>query len=86
MITVLHFHLHRKGRTVIGCKLRARRGRSVEKYGFKQNDIITAINGENMAQSNVNIPNKLKNLKHVRYASIQIIRNDMPMTIGLNLQ
>ena len=86
MINVLHFYLHRKGRTAIGCKLRARRGLSVEKYGFKQNNIITAINGENMAQSNINTPNTLKNLKQARYASIQIIRNDMPMTIEMNLQ
>ena len=86
MINDLRFYPHREGRTVIGYKMRSRRGQSLEKYGFRQNDIITAINGESLAQNRVNMPNILKNLKQARYASIQIIRDDMPMTIEVNLQ
>ena len=86
MINDLRFYPHREGRTVIGYKMRSRRGQSLDKYGFKQNDIITAINGESLSQNRVNMPNILKNLKQARYASIQIIRDDMPMTIEVNLQ
>ena len=86
MINDLRFYPQREGRNVIGYKMRTRRGGSVEKYGFKQNDVITAINGESLTQNGVNITNIMKNLKQARYASIQILRNDAPMTIEVNLQ
>lgn len=86
MINDLRFYPHREGRNVVGYKMRSRRGQSLDKYGFKQNDVITAINGESLAQKRVNLPSLWKNLKQARYASIQIIRDDMPMTIEVNLQ
>ena len=86
MINDLRFYPHREGRDVIGYRMRSRRGGSLEKYGFKQNDLITAINGESLSQKRVNLPMLWKNLKQARYASIQIIRDDMPMTIEVNLQ
>ena len=86
MINDLRFYPHREGREVLGYRMRSRRGQSLDKYGFKQNDLITAINGESLAQRQVNLPMIWKNLKQARYASIQIIRDDMPMTIEVNLQ
>ncbi len=86
MINDLRFYPHREGRNVIGYRMRSRRGKSLDTYGFKQNDIVTAINGESLSQSRVNLPMLWKNLKQARYASIQIIRDDMPMTIEVNLQ
>lgn len=86
MINDLRFYPYREGREVIGYRMRPRRGQAMDKYGFQQNDIITAINGESLAQNRVNLPLLWKNLKQARYASIQIIRNDMPMTIEVNLQ
>ena len=58
----------------------------LEKYGFERGDIITSINGEDLTQQQVNLPMLWKNLKQARYANIQIIRNDVPMTIEVNLQ
>jgi len=86
MINDLRFYPHREGREVIGYRMRSRRGQSLDEYGFKENDLITAINGESLSQSRVNLPMLWKNLKQARYASIQIIRDDMPMTIEVNLQ
>lgn len=86
MINDLRFYPHREGPNVIGYRMRSRRGQSLEKYGFKQNDLITGINGESLAQNRVDLPMLWKNLKQARYASIQIIRDDMPMTIEVNLQ
>ena len=86
MINDLRFFPHREGRTVIGYKVQPRRGGSLSKFGFKRNDIITSINGEDLTQNRVNLPNLFKNLKLARYASIQIIRDDVPMTIEVNLQ
>ncbi len=86
LINDVRFYPHREGRNVIGYRVRARRGGALEKYGLQSRDMITAINGESLTQSQVNLPALMKNLKQARYASIQIIRNDMPMTIEVNLQ
>jgi len=86
MLNDLRFYPHREGREMVGYKLRSRRGGSLEKYGFKRDDIITAINGEDLAQKQVNLPNLWKNLKQARFASIQIIRDDLPMTVEVNLR
>jgi len=86
LINDVRFYPHREGRTVVGYRIRARRGGALEKYGFQSRDMITAINGESLSQNQVNLPALMKNLKQARYASIQIIRNDMPMTIEVNLQ
>ena len=86
MLNDLRFFPHREGKEVLGYKIRGRRASMIEKYGFQRNDIITAINGEDLTQNIVNLPNLWKNLKKARYASIQIIRDDTPMTIEVNLQ
>ena len=86
MINDLRFFPHREGRRVIGYKVMARRGGALDEYGFKRNDIITSINGEDLTQTRVNLPRMFKNLRLARYASIQIIRDDIPMTIEVNLQ
>ncbi len=86
LINDVRFYPHREGRQVLGYRVRARRGGTLEKYGFQPRDMITAINGESLAQNQVNLPALMKNLKQARYASIQIIRDDMPMTIEVNLQ
>ncbi|PHS36745.1 MAG: hypothetical protein COA91_11905 [Robiginitomaculum sp.] len=86
LINDVRFYPHREGRQVMGYRVRARRGGALEKYGFQPRDMITAINGESLTQNQVNLPALMKNLKQARYASIQIIRDDMPMTIEVNLQ
>ncbi len=86
LINDVRFYPHREGRNVIGYRIRARRGGALEKYGFQSRDMITAINGESLTQNQVNLPALMKNLKQARYASIQIIRDDVPMTIEVNLQ
>jgi len=86
LINDVRFYPHREGRNVVGYRIRARRGGALEKYGLQSRDMITAINGESLTQNQVNLPALMKNLKQARYASIQIIRDDVPMTIEVNLQ
>ena len=86
MIRDIRFYPHMEGRTVIGYRVIPTSGQSLKKYGFQRGDIITGINGENLAQERVNLPNLWKNLNSAPYASIQIIRDDQPMTIDVNLQ
>jgi len=85
-INDLRFYPARDGREVIGYKVRSQRGVPLSKFGLKRNDIITSINGQDLTQNQVNLPNLFKNLKVARYASIQIMRDDVPMTIEVNLQ
>jgi general secretion pathway protein C len=88
MIKDVRFYPHREGRKVIGYRVLPQRGAdsTLEKYGFERGDVITSINGEDLTQQQVNLPNLWKNLRQSRYANIQIIRNDVPMTIEVNLQ
>ncbi|GEM_PF-3004505 len=86
LINNVRFYPAREGREIIGYRVIPRRGGSLKKYGFENNDIIVSVNGENLAQSHVNLPAILKNLKQARYASFQIIRNDVPMSVEVNLQ
>lgn len=86
MINNLRFYPQREGREVIGYRVLARRGNTLETYGFKQNDIITSINGADMTQARVNLPNLWKNFKLARYASIQVLRNGNPVTIEVSLK
>lgn len=86
MINNLRFYPQREGREVIGYRVLARRGNTLEAYGFKQNDIITSINGADMTQARVNLPNLWKNFKLARYASIQVLRNGSPVTIEVSLK
>jgi len=85
-INDIRFFPARDGRKVLGYKIRSQRGVSLTNYGLEKNDIITSINGQDLAQKQVNLPALFKNLKTARYATIQIIRDDMPMTIEVNLQ
>lgn len=85
-INDLRFYPARDGRTVLGYKVRSQRGVSLANYGLEKNDIITSINGQDLAQKQVNLPALFKNLKMARYATIQIIRDDIPMTLQVNLQ
>ena len=82
----LRFYPAREGRQVIGYKVRSQRGTPLSKFGLKKNDIITSINGQDLTLNQVNLPNLFKNLKMARYASIQIMRDNVPMTIEVNLQ
>jgi len=86
MLNDLRFYPHREGRNVIGYKMRSRRGGAIAKYGFERDDIITSINGEDLTQPQVNLPSLWKNFKMAQYASIQIIRDDVPMTIEVKLR
>jgi len=84
----VRFYPHREGQRVVGYRVMPQRSgrKKLAEYGFERGDIITAINGEDMTQSLVNMPNILKNLKLARYANIQIIRDDVPMAIEVNLK
>ena len=71
---------------MIGYRVMPRRGSSLEKYGFKRNDIVTTINGVDMSQSKVNLVGLWENMKLARYATIQVLRDDVLTTIEVNLQ
>lgn len=86
LVNGVRFFPAREGREIIGYRVISRRGSTLSKFGFKQNDIIVSINGESLAQNRVNLPAILKNLKQARYASFQVIRNDVPMSLEVNLQ
>ncbi|PHR61337.1 MAG: hypothetical protein COA43_03025 [Robiginitomaculum sp.] len=86
LINNVRFYPKRMGRQVIGYRVMARRGVKLEDYGLERNDIVIAINGEDMSGGKVNLPNLWKNFKLARYASIQVLRDDVPMTIEVNLQ
>lgn len=86
MINSLRFYPQREGREMIGYRVLARRGSTLDVYGFKQNDIITAINGQDMTQAKVNLSSLWKDFRIARYASIQLIRDGAPMTIEVELQ
>ena len=86
MLNDVRFFPQREGRETIGYRVMERKPGYLSKYGFKQGDIITSINGEDLTQRQVNLPMLFKNLKQARYASIQIIRDDMPTTLEVNLR
>lgn len=88
MFNDVHLYPYREGRTMIGYKVTPRRGggTTLEEYGFKRDDIVTAINGEDLTQPRINMPNLIKTIKLSRFASIQIIRDDVPMTLEVTLQ
>jgi general secretion pathway protein C len=88
MIKDVRFYPHREGKSVIGYRVMPQRSgkKKLEEYGFQRGDIVTAINGEDLTQNIVNLPALFKNLKQARYANIQIIRDDVPMTIEVNLK
>lgn len=88
MIKDVRIYPYRENKQVLGYQVRSQRsGKSkLEKYGFESGDVITSINGENLAQQQVNLPAIYKNLKLARFANIQIIRDDVPMSIEVNLK
>ncbi|PHR93160.1 MAG: hypothetical protein COA69_04205 [Robiginitomaculum sp.] len=86
MINNLRFYPKVEGRKIVGYRILARRGNTLETYGFKQNDVITAINGHDMTQARVNLSGLWKDFRIARYASIQLIRDGNPMTLEVNLQ
>ena len=88
MLKDVRIYPYRENKQVLGYQVRPQRSSKakLEKYGFSAGDIITSINGESLAQPQVNLPAIYKNLKLARYANIQIIRDDVPMTIEVNLQ
>lgn len=86
MIQDLRFYPHREGAKIIGYRVMPRRGSDLESYGFKRNDIITTINGVDMTQSKVNLVGLWDNMKLARYATIQVLRDDVLKTIEVNLQ
>lgn len=86
MINNLRFYPQREGREVIGYRVLARRGNTLEAYGFEQNDIVTAINGQDLTLARVNLPNLWKDFRLARYASIQVLRDGNPVTIEVNLK
>lgn len=86
LIDDLRFYpFHRDG-NVIGYRVSSRRGVRLEDYGFKRNDVITAINGQSLTEKFVNMPALWKNFRLARYATIDIIRSDTPMTLQVNLK
>ncbi len=85
-INDLRFYKAKEGRKVLGFKVRSRQGMSLAQYGLERNDIVTSINGQDLTQLRVNLPNLFKNLKVARYATIQIMRDDVPMVLEVNLQ
>ncbi len=86
MIQDLRFYPQREGKKIIGYRVMPRRGSDIEAYGFKRNDIVTSINGVDMTQSNVNLVALWDNMKLARYATIQVLRDDVLKTIEVNLQ
>ncbi|NNC38109.1 MAG: hypothetical protein EX271_10715 [Acidimicrobiales bacterium] len=88
MLKDVRIYPYRENKTVLGYQVRPQRSAKdkLDRYGFEAGDIITAINGESLAQQQVNLPALYKNLKLARYANIQIIRDDVPMTIEVNLK
>lgn len=88
MLKDVRIYPFRENKKVLGYQVRSQRsGKSkLEKYGFETGDIITSINGESLANQQVNLPAIYKNLKLARFANIQIIRDDVPMTIEVNLK
>ncbi len=75
-----------KGRKKLGFRIVSKRTKSLAKYGFMPNDIITSVNGHNLTDNQVNIPEILNTLKSARYISFQIIRNGAPASVELVLQ
>lgn len=88
LIKDVRFYPHREGQKIIGFRVMPQRAgkKKLEEYGFERGDIVTSINGEDLTQQVVNLPAMFKNLKQARYANIQIIRDDVPMTIEVNLK
>jgi len=86
MINALSFHPYRRDASLIGYRVRARRGQSLEDFGFKHDDIVTSINGQSLVGGGVNLPLLWKDFMSTRYATIQIIRDDAPLSIEVNLQ
>lgn len=88
MIKDIRFYPKREGKKVIGLRVLPQRGSDavLEKYGFERGDVITSINGEDLTQAQLNLPKLFKNLKLARYANVQLLRDDVPMTIEVNLQ
>ena len=84
----ISFRMRRDGRNVLGYQVIAKSGGNakLKSYGFESGDIVTSINGYSMTQGRVNMLDLIKNVKKARYASIQIIRDDIPMTLDVNLQ
>ena len=86
LIDDLRFYPYRRDGEVLGYRVSSRRGAQLDEYGFKRNDIITAINGQSLTQNIVNMPALWKNFRLARYATIDIIRDEKPMTIQVNLK
>lgn len=88
MLKDVRIYPYRENKTVVGYQVRPQRSAKdkLERYGFEAGDIITSINGESLAQQQVNLPALYKNLKLARYANIQIIRDDVPMSLEVNLK
>jgi len=88
MLKDVRIYPYRENKQVLGYQVRPQRSgkAKLKDYGFAAGDIITSINGESLSQPQVNLPAIYKNLKLARYANIQIIRDDVPMTIEVNLK
>ena len=88
MLKDVRIYPFRENKQILGYQVRPQRSGNakLEQYGFEAGDIITSINGESLAQQQVNLPAIYKNLKLARFANIQIIRDDVPMTIEVNLR
>lgn len=66
----------------------SKRNRSAkyETYGFREGDIVTMINGTSLNSRQVNRQKIFKDLRRARFATFQILRDEVPMSIEVNLQ
>jgi len=86
MINNLSFYPYRQGANVLGYQVRSHRGSALEDFGFQRDDIITSIYGQSLTSNMVNLPLLWKDFMLAPRATIQIIRDGVPMSIEVNLK
>ncbi|WP_416879338.1 type II secretion system protein N [Litorimonas sp.] len=70
--------------TLIGYEIRARSGEAnLEEFGLQSGDIVTAINGNSLLQSQPDLQGLITNLKNANQVKLDILRDGRPVTVQI---
>ncbi len=70
--------------TLIGYEIKARSGAAnLEEFGLQSGDIVTAINGNSLLQSQPDLQGLIANLKNANQVKLDILRDGSPVTVQI---
>ena len=70
--------------TLIGYEIRARSGEAkLEEFGLQSGDIVTAINGNSLLQSQPDLQGLITNLKNANQVKLDILRDGSAITVQI---